>query len=245
MKCICAGTVLQGGVEVGAAVEIPTLRQSFKIKSLQSFKEDVTSIVSGDRAGMCLAQLQASKLERTFVSAPGLLRTMSSCVCVVEKCRFYHGAQTELLCIDGNMSASSLEASHVSLGAWLRVCNAHTDQPDMCSYCCAAAASPAHWPTRAAAAGEVRSRQKLHVTLGHQTRMAWAQFFGEPDDETSSQETLLAGMFDRVGKHARCKHDAFDTAREYVQQDKLYGLEGASPTRAHLVCFSRMQTNRI
>ena len=78
---------------MGDAVELPMLRQTFKIKSLQSFKQDVTAIASGDRAGMCLAQLQASKIERTFVSAPGLLQTVSCCVCIVEKCRFYQGAQ--------------------------------------------------------------------------------------------------------------------------------------------------------
>ena len=78
---------------MGDAVELPTLRQTFKIKSLQSFKQDVTTIGSGDRAGMCLAQLQASKIVRTFVSAPGLLQTVSCCVCIIEKCRFYQGAQ--------------------------------------------------------------------------------------------------------------------------------------------------------
>ena len=36
---------------------------------------------------------------------------------------------------------------------------------------------------------QVRSKQKLHVTIGHITLMAEATFFGLPDGETSDLET--------------------------------------------------------
>ena len=58
---------------------------------MQSFKRDVPVARAGDRAGLCFAQLPAAKLERTFVSAPGLLQETTCCVCCVDKCRFYQG----------------------------------------------------------------------------------------------------------------------------------------------------------
>lgn len=87
-----AGTALQGTVAVGDTVELPERRQTFKVKSLQSFKRPVQRVRAGDRAGMCVANLQSDGIERSFVAAPGAMRTVSACVCAVEKCRFYQGA---------------------------------------------------------------------------------------------------------------------------------------------------------
>ena len=79
------------------------------------------------------------------------------------------------------------------------------------------------------------------MTLGHQTRMAWPQFFGEPDGDGCTQAELLAGMFERVGKHARCRHEPFDTSREYAQQDKLHGLDGAHKQATALPPYAHVE----
>ena len=76
------------------------------------------------------------------------------------------------------------------------------------------------------ATGSVRSRQKVHVTIGHQTVMAQPIFFGVPDGEGGGQETLLKNMFQHVGKHAVHAAVKFDLQRDYQWQDELFGVGG-------------------
>lgn len=56
--------------------------------------------------------------------------------------------------------------------------------------------------------------------------MADVTFFGERDGEGCSREELMAGTFDRVGKHAAAV-PSFDPRGEYQIQDELYGPLGA------------------
>ena len=84
-----AGTVLQGSVATGGTVEIGAGREHRKVKSLQRFHEPCTRISCGDRAGLCVTKFAASGVERTWVSAPKLLRVFRACVCLVQRCRFY------------------------------------------------------------------------------------------------------------------------------------------------------------
>jgi selenocysteine-specific elongation factor len=86
-----AGTVLQGLVAVGDTVEVAEVQQPFKVKSIQIFKQQVDSAHAGDRAGLCLPQLQANKIERTYVAGKAVLQAVQSCVCTVERCRFFSG----------------------------------------------------------------------------------------------------------------------------------------------------------
>ena len=86
-----AGTVLQGSVATGDAVEIGAGRECRKVKSLQRFHEPCKRISCGDRAGLCVTKFAATGVERTWVSAPKLLRTFHACVCLVQRCRFYTG----------------------------------------------------------------------------------------------------------------------------------------------------------
>ena len=46
---VCTGTVVAGSVSVGDEVFFPRFRRSCKVKSIQSFKEQVTGITAGDR----------------------------------------------------------------------------------------------------------------------------------------------------------------------------------------------------
>lgn len=49
-------------------IEIADLKQSRKIKSMQSFRESVKTISAGDRAGICVQSLEADAIERTLIT---------------------------------------------------------------------------------------------------------------------------------------------------------------------------------
>lgn len=88
---VLTGTVLSGSVEVGDEVELPALKQTRKVKSMQMFKRPVKRAVKGDRVGICVTQLDADLLERGIVAAPGTVPTFSGAIAQVEKIRFFKG----------------------------------------------------------------------------------------------------------------------------------------------------------
>ena len=47
--------------------------------------------------------------------------------------------------------------------------------------------------------GDVRSKQRLHATVGHVTVMAEMQFFGLPDGEGEPRAKALQGITSRIG----------------------------------------------
>lgn len=61
---VFSGTVLQGTVEVGDTIWLPSLQVQKKVKSLQVFKKQVTCARRGDRVGLCVTQLDPSSVER-------------------------------------------------------------------------------------------------------------------------------------------------------------------------------------
>lgn len=73
--------------------------------------------------------------------------------------------------------------------------------------------------------GELKTRMKLHVTVGHSTVMATAMFFGLPDSPGAPSSLSAIAM--RIGRLS-VKDDvhSFDFAQEYLHQNYLYGLEG-------------------
>ena len=77
---ILTGTVLQGQVAVGQTVELPAQRMVKKVKSMQMFRRPVTEARRGDRVGVCIAQLDASVMERGLVAEPGSVPMLSCAV---------------------------------------------------------------------------------------------------------------------------------------------------------------------
>ena len=49
------------------------------------------SCQQGDRAGLCVTQLDAKLVERGIVCTPGSVPTFSAAIAAVEKVRFYNG----------------------------------------------------------------------------------------------------------------------------------------------------------
>ncbi|KAJ8601465.1 hypothetical protein CTAYLR_005707 [Chrysophaeum taylorii] len=88
---VVTGTCLRGSINVNQAVELPELGVEKKVKSIQMFKKPVKKIECGDRAGVCLAQLDATLVERGILAAPGSVPYLSSAMARVEKVRFFRG----------------------------------------------------------------------------------------------------------------------------------------------------------
>ena len=85
------GTVLSGTVEVNSNVEIASLKEIRKVKSIQIFRKSANFASQGDRAGICVTQFDSSLLERGLVSQPGVLPSTLAVIVQLEKIRFYKG----------------------------------------------------------------------------------------------------------------------------------------------------------
>lgn len=100
---VLTGTVLSGSISVGDSIELPAVQSATssagiglqrKIKSMQMFKQPVQQLIAGDRAGICVTQLDTK--ESTFthgiVCQPGSVQTYYSIVASLEKIKFYRSA---------------------------------------------------------------------------------------------------------------------------------------------------------
>lgn len=88
---VITGTVLNGSVAPNQMVELPELRQTVKVKSMQMFHKPVQRAVQGDRLGICVAGLDAKAVERGAAAAPGTVPSLSNVIALVKKVRFFRG----------------------------------------------------------------------------------------------------------------------------------------------------------
>ncbi|KAL3870280.1 hypothetical protein ACJMK2_038357 [Sinanodonta woodiana] len=88
---VMTGTVLHGSVAVNDNVEIPSLKVTKKIKSIQMFRRPVEKIMQGDRAGICVTQFDPKLLERGTVCTPGALPTIEAAIISVQKIPYFKG----------------------------------------------------------------------------------------------------------------------------------------------------------
>jgi len=89
---VLTGTCLAGSLKVNEMVEFPTLSFERKVKSMQMFRRKVTEIKQGDRAGICVANLDPNLMERGVAASPGSVRLISGALAVVKKVRYYRGS---------------------------------------------------------------------------------------------------------------------------------------------------------
>lgn len=89
---VVTGTCLSGSVSVNDTIEFPTLALERKIKSIQMFKRQVTSIAQGDRAGICVSNFDSNQLERGIAASLGAVQLWKGAIAVVRKVPYYHGA---------------------------------------------------------------------------------------------------------------------------------------------------------
>ena len=86
---VITGTVLSGSLAIGQEIEFPELKTTRKVKSMQMFKQPVKHIAQGDRAGVCVTQLDAKALERGIACTPGYMHFISTAVVNVRQIRFF------------------------------------------------------------------------------------------------------------------------------------------------------------
>lgn len=89
---VMTGTVLQGSLAVNDTLEIPALKVTKKIKSVQMFRKPVNRAMQGDRVGVCVTQFDPKLLERGVVCTPGSLRTLFAAVISVRKIGYFKGS---------------------------------------------------------------------------------------------------------------------------------------------------------
>ena len=58
---------------------------------VQVFRKPVQSCVQGDRAGICVTQLDPKLIERCIMCTPGTIPTFTAAIAAVERVRFYSG----------------------------------------------------------------------------------------------------------------------------------------------------------
>ncbi len=86
---VMTGTMLNGSVAVNDTVEIPSLKVTKKIKSMQMFRKPVQKASQGDRVGLCVTQFDPKLLERGLVCTPGALPTIFAAVVQVFKIPYF------------------------------------------------------------------------------------------------------------------------------------------------------------
>ncbi|XP_043563517.1 selenocysteine-specific elongation factor isoform X1 [Chiloscyllium plagiosum] len=89
---VMTGTILSGSVNVNDSVEIPSLKVSRKVKSMQMFRQPVNTAIQGDRVGICVTQFDPKQLERGLVCAPDSLCTLYAAIMSVKKIPYYKGS---------------------------------------------------------------------------------------------------------------------------------------------------------
>ncbi|XP_068568787.1 selenocysteine-specific elongation factor isoform X2 [Cebidichthys violaceus] len=89
---VMTGTILQGSLAINDTVEIPALKVTKKIKSVQMFRKPVSGAMQGDRVGVCVTQFDPKLLERGVVCTPGSLRSLNAAVISVRKIGYFKGS---------------------------------------------------------------------------------------------------------------------------------------------------------
>ncbi|KAH8271555.1 hypothetical protein KR018_006816 [Drosophila ironensis] len=89
---VCTGTLLQGKVQVNDTVELPALKEQRKVKSMQMFRQSVSSACMGDRIGLCVTQFNAKLMERGVIAQPGYLKPLYAVCLRLMPIRYYKQA---------------------------------------------------------------------------------------------------------------------------------------------------------
>ncbi|XP_063283452.1 selenocysteine-specific elongation factor [Pelobates fuscus] len=88
---VMTGTILSGSVSLNDNVEIPALKVTKKVKSMQMFHKPITSAMQGDRLGICVTQFDPKLLERGLVCSPDSLHTIHAAIISVDKIQYFKG----------------------------------------------------------------------------------------------------------------------------------------------------------
>jgi selenocysteine-specific elongation factor len=73
------------------SVEIPAIKETRKVKSMQMFRQPVDKATQGDRLGLCVTQFDPKLLERGLVSVPNFVPTIFAAIIGINQIKFYQG----------------------------------------------------------------------------------------------------------------------------------------------------------
>ncbi|CAF1680954.1 unnamed protein product [Rotaria magnacalcarata] len=86
---VMTGTVLSGSVRINDSIEIVSLKEVRKVKSMQMFRKPIDRAIQGDRIGLCVTQFDPDKLERGIVSTPGVIKIFHGLIIRVNKVKHF------------------------------------------------------------------------------------------------------------------------------------------------------------
>nr|XP_033781957.1 selenocysteine-specific elongation factor isoform X2 [Geotrypetes seraphini]XP_033781958.1 selenocysteine-specific elongation factor isoform X2 [Geotrypetes seraphini] len=89
---VMTGTILSGSVSLNDNVEIPALKVTRKVKTMQMFHKPVCSAMQGDRLGLCVTQFDPKLLERGLVCTPESLSTIHAAIISLKKIPYFRGS---------------------------------------------------------------------------------------------------------------------------------------------------------
>jgi len=97
---VLTGTVLSGTVTPGKIIDFPNMGEpgkGKKVRSIQMFKKPVQQAIQGDRAAICVPNIEAKELERGLIcDAKYPVPTIDACVCVVNRLHYFkHDVKTK------------------------------------------------------------------------------------------------------------------------------------------------------
>ena len=88
---VMTGTVLKGSVGIGDTIEVASLKQEKKVKSMQMFRKPIDIAKKGDRVGIWVSKLDPKDLERGLVWAPGKSNQFTIALAQVQRIRHFKG----------------------------------------------------------------------------------------------------------------------------------------------------------
>lgn len=91
---VMTGTILSGSIKVNDTIEIPSMKVTKKVKSMQMFKVPVIEASQGDRVGICVTQFDPKLLERGLVCSPSTVPTIFAAIISVQHITYYKGTIT-------------------------------------------------------------------------------------------------------------------------------------------------------
>lgn len=87
---VLTGTVLQGSIKVGDTIQLSTSTNlRYRIKSMQIFHQNASIAKSGDRVGICLANLDSNTMERGWAFEPESLAAFNFAIARIYPIKFY------------------------------------------------------------------------------------------------------------------------------------------------------------
>ena len=91
---VMTGTILSGSIKVNDMIEIPSMKITKKVKSMQMFRVPVTEACQGDRVGICVTQFDPKLLERGLICSPSTVPTIFAAIISVKHIPYYKGTIT-------------------------------------------------------------------------------------------------------------------------------------------------------